>query len=175
LVSLMAIVPGVRGRAGCRPRRRTGNRRGPVSRRVCCSKKTALVGHLHPSHHFSLRGVELPLSPLARFFEVLMSSQISENTSLLALLLEPAEGTLEGLAFFDPNAGHPVYRLLTWVRGSNRTAPIGGSIRLTLRKIPRSDPLVKSAANSPPRGGCGRRRGTRGRRFRWSIDWVPMR
>jgi len=42
-----------------------------------------------------------------------MSTQVSENSSLLALLLEPAKGTLEGLAFFDPDAGHLGNRLLT--------------------------------------------------------------
>lgn len=44
-----------------------------------------------------------------------MTTQIRENSSLLALLFEPAKGTLEGLAFFDPDAGHLRYRLLTVV------------------------------------------------------------
>jgi hypothetical protein len=47
-----------------------------------------------------------------------MSTQVSENSSLLALLLEPAKGTLEGLAFFDPDAGHLGNRLLTIGLGS---------------------------------------------------------
>src|SRR5690349_1425953 len=55
-----------------------------------------------------------------------MSPEISENTCLLALLLEPAEGTLEGLAFFDPDAGHPIYRLLTTVRGEIQLPTQGG-------------------------------------------------
>jgi len=74
----------------------------------------------HPGHHLSLRGVQLALPPLARFLEVLVTSQIGENSCLLTLLLEPAKGTLEGFTFFHPDAGHPVYRLLTlvWVRAN---------------------------------------------------------
>src|SRR5688572_9871247 len=93
-----------------RPRRRTGNRHCRFPARTA-TWMVPLLG-LHPSHHLSLRGVQLSLAPLARFFEVLVTTQIGENSSLLTLLLEPAKGTLEGLAFFDPDAGHPMNRLL---------------------------------------------------------------
>src|SRR5262245_25393584 len=95
---------------------------------------------LHPGHHLPLRGVQLALAPLARFLEVLMTSQIGENSCLFTLLLEPAKGTLEGLSFLHPDAGHPMNRLLTVVWGlwSLRVPPCVGSIRLTLIKIPRS-------------------------------------
>ena len=72
----------------------------------------------HPGHHLSLRGVQLALPPLARFLEVLVTSQIGENSCLLTLLLEPAKGTLEGFTFLYPDAGHPMNRLLTLVWGS---------------------------------------------------------
>jgi len=79
-----------------------------------CATRMGLVG-LHPSHHLAFCGVQLPLAPLARFLEVLVTTQIGENSCLLALLLEPAKGALEGLAFFDPDAGHLRNRLLTMV------------------------------------------------------------
>ena len=84
----------------------------PVSRLVV-QLGAPLIRRLHASHHFPFCSVQLSLLSLARFFEVLMSTQVSENSSLLALLLEPAKGTLEGLAFFDPDAGHLGNRLLT--------------------------------------------------------------
>src|SRR5512138_957330 len=110
IASLMAAVPNVRVNVTCHSRstdpggeRETGPT--PVSRPYCSTRMGRSVG-LHPSHHLALRGVQLPLAPLARFLEVLVTTQIGENSSLLALLLEPAKGTLEGLAFFDPDAGH---------------------------------------------------------------------
>src|SRR4029077_9347629 len=73
-------------------------------------------------------GVQLALPPLARFLEVLMTSQIGENSCLFTLLLEPAKGTLEGFSFLHPDAGHPMNRLLTLVCGPIkilRLPPVG--------------------------------------------------
>jgi hypothetical protein len=38
----------------------------------CTTTGEALIHRLHPGHHFTFRGVQLPLPPLARFLEVLM-------------------------------------------------------------------------------------------------------
>src|SRR6266850_2389378 len=121
-----------------RPKRASGKPARPISR-FGTDVRSAPLLRLHPGHHLPLRGVQLPLPPLARFFEVLMSSQIGENSCLLALLLEPAKGTLEGFTFLYPDAGHPMNRLLTLVWGSLQSSitALVGSIRLTLIKIPR--------------------------------------
>jgi len=75
--------------------------------------ETTLLSCLHSGHHLPFGSVKLSLPPLARFLEVLMTTQVCENSSFLALLLEPAKGTLEGLAVLDPDAGHLMNRLLT--------------------------------------------------------------
>src|SRR5437867_10495523 len=96
--------------------------------------RIAPLFRFHPGHHLSLRGVQLSLPPLARFLEVLVTTQICKNSCLLTLLLKPAKGTLEGFSFFYPDAGHPMNRLLTQVWGllKSSISRLYGSIRLTL-------------------------------------------
>jgi hypothetical protein len=53
-----------------------------------------------------LCGVELALAPLAGFLEVLVATEIAEDTRLLALFLEATQGAFKRLAFFYPNARH---------------------------------------------------------------------
>lgn len=109
----------------------------------------------HPSQHLPFCGVKLSLAPLARFFEVLMTTKIRENSSLLTLLLEPAKGTLEGLAFFDPDAGHPVNRLLTNVEVIESALPRGiGQHPANTKKIPRGREFVKFNTNYINTIGC---------------------
>src|SRR2546426_6705667 len=100
----------------CRPKRASGK---PAVRRfpALVPMSGVLLFRFHPGHHLPLRGVQLALPPLARFLEVLVTSQIGENSCLLTLLLEPAKGTLEGFSFLHPDAGHPMNRLLTLVWG----------------------------------------------------------
>ena len=76
-----------------------------------------------------------------------MSTQVGENSSLLALLLEPAKGTLEGLSVLDPDAGHPLNRLLQDLVRVRTGPPVKGlgKLRLTLLKIPRVPHFVKWA------------------------------
>jgi hypothetical protein len=49
--------------------------------------------------------VQLPLASLAGLLEVLMATQIGQDSRLFTLFLETTQGALEGLAFFDPDAG----------------------------------------------------------------------
>jgi hypothetical protein len=52
----------------------------------------------------ALGGVQLPLAPLTGLLEVLMTTEVRHDAGLLTLLLETAQGTLEGLSVLHPDA-----------------------------------------------------------------------
>jgi hypothetical protein len=78
-------------------------------------RDTALAGP-SPRYRLAAGCVFLALAPLARLLEMLMLAQVRKNASLLALLLEAPESTLEGLALLYPNSGHeliaPFHRVM---------------------------------------------------------------
>ena len=59
---------------------------------------------LSPARHvLALCGVQLALAPLAGLLEVLMTTKIGQDSSLLTLLLESTQGALEGLTVLHPD------------------------------------------------------------------------
>ena len=82
-----------------------------------------------PSHCAFARREGLFLATYTRLFVVFALSELAENAGLFALLLETADGALDGLAFFYSDSWH-----------GGKSPPLSGKDRLSALRAPFSTP-----------------------------------